>query len=725
MGIQKLKKQALALSIAGLASQAVFAEVPGIERVDLGDNFKIAILPDTQYLTFNYPEIFTKQTEWLAANAAKEDIQFVIHVGDIVQKGQNEWEWEHANESMKVLDDAGIPYSTTIGNHDIDKTASSWELVNGDNYVKHYGPHRFEGRDDFLGASEDGLVTAFRFSATGRDFLILNMSIDPTEEHLDWGRAILRSYPNLPTILVTHRLVGENGDLGFTNNVFSGFETKDPIQMWEEFIKHEDQIFMTINGHSSPAPSNGAYNIVRTNANGLPVNQILVDYQNLYEDDETCSDVYPENCGEKSGKGYLRIMNIDMANNTISHRSYSPHIDELEGDGDYTTGEEGYFLDKWNHFDDYINFAQRFGETEPTEIEQVDIQIEYDDQEEFGGNKWLTKTETTLPAGTYETITAKASPEVNALKGVELDWSVMGNGAVELVEEHSNKEILIKAIKPGTSHITASAPGVESNTIEVTVTEPVNNIYALKVLNENNQAFAEPGETVAFDLEMSSLQQVQDVELKFTIHTKTIEDDKVEVTDSVYADTAFIEGLNGFSVLDYSYEPIVDAEDPELGAKVEMTVNLVCVERSCTSDMTKESIASFSFETNPEVSTGKASKDDSYTEIEITSLAVNNQQALEQTPTYAMEIKDRVAFKSVYPFGDVAGGATAGEFISDTKIDLADLAMVQRFMGSNSSLGDGYWRHIRWGSSRADVNGDEVIDMKDFYTIYQELDMHK
>ncbi|GAM56308.1 hypothetical protein JCM19231_389 [Vibrio ishigakensis] len=46
-------------------------------------------------------------------------------------------------------------------------------------------------------------------------------------------------------------------------------------------------------------------------------------------------------------------------------------------------------------------------------------------------------------------------------------------------------------------------------------------------------------------------------------------------------------------------------------------------------------------------------------------------------------------------------------------------------MGSNSSLGDDYWRHIRWGSSRADVNGDEVIDMKDFYTIYQELDMHK
>ncbi|GAM56311.1 secreted protein [Vibrio ishigakensis] len=180
MGIQKLKKQALALSIAGLASQAVFAEAPGIERadVDLGDNFKIAILPDTQYLTFNYPEIFTKQTEWLAANAAKEDIQFVIHVGDIVQKGQNEWEWEHANESMKVLDDAGIPYSTTIGNHDIDKTASSWELVNADNFIKHYGPHRFEGRDDFLGASEDGLVTAFRFSATGRDFLILNMSID-------------------------------------------------------------------------------------------------------------------------------------------------------------------------------------------------------------------------------------------------------------------------------------------------------------------------------------------------------------------------------------------------------------------------------------------------------------------------------------------------------------------------------------------------------------------
>lgn len=721
MGIQKLKKQALALSIAGLAWQAVAADIPERDKVDLGDNFKIAILPDTQYLTFNYPEIFLKQTQWLRDHAAEQDIQFVIHVGDIVQKGQNEWEWEHANEAMQVLDDAGIPYSTTIGNHDIDKTASSWELVNAVNFVKHYGPHRFEGRDDFLGASEDGLVTAFRFSAPGRDFLILNMAIDPTEEHLEWGRNVLRDNPSLPTILVTHRLVGENGDLGFTNNVFSGFETYDPTQMWDKFISKENQIFMTINGHSSPAPSNGAYNIVRTNDSGLPVNQILVDYQNLYEDEETCSEVYPENCGEKSGKGYLRIMNIDLANNTISHRSYSPHIDELEGDGDYTNGEEGFFLDKWNHFDDYINFTQRFAEEVPSDIEQIDLQIEYDDPEQYGGNKWLTKTETSLPAGTYETITAKASPEVNALKGVDLDWEVSDSDVVMLVENPSNKEVLIQGLKPGVATITASTPGVDSNNaITVIVTEAADNIYALEV--ESDTALA--GESVSFDLEMSSLTDVQTVEMKFTILTKTIEDDKVEVTDSVYIDTGVIEAKNGFNVqqqdgLDYTYEYLVDTNDPELGAMAEVTVLLDCDSESCDSQALKRSIANITFDTNPDISTGKASKDDSYTEIDITRLRVNG----EPLSAHPMEATDRVAFKAEYPFGDIAGGATAGEFISDTKIDLADLAMVQRYMGSKPS--DEYWDHIRWGSKRADVSGNKVIDMDDFNAIFELMDENK
>ncbi|WFB50409.1 metallophosphoesterase [Vibrio coralliilyticus] len=739
MGGNYTAKRVLGLSLLGAAIQTSFtANADG--DIDLGGNVKIAILPDTQYLTFNYPEIYEKQTRWLEENVDNEDIQFVIHVGDIVQKGQNDWEWEHANDAMAILDNASIPYSTTLGNHDVDKSASSWELVNALNYLKHYGPERFENMPNFIGSSENGLSVAFKYQLEEQEIIVLNMVIDPTEEDLDWGRSILRKYPDTPTILVTHRLVGENGDIGFTNNVFSGFLTNDPIQMWDKFISKEDQIFLTINGHSSPAPTNGAYNIVRTNDSGLPVNQVLVDYQNLYEDEETCSEIYPENCGEKSGKGYLRILDIDFDNNTISHRSYSPHIDEMEGDGNYLVGTEGYFTDKWNHYDDFINFEKRFAQDVPEYIEKIDIRIEYDDPENYGGNEWLTKTETTLPAGTYETIYAKASPEVEVNNEKALSWEVVDEDVAVIEIDPTTRKAVLKAIAPGETEIYARADGRKSNPVTVEVTDPVSNVYALDVINKDNVAFAEDGEEVEFNVDMSALDSVEQIELKFTMLTQTIEDDKVEVTDSVYIDTGVIEGKNGFSVVEqdgshYTYEYLLDEHgEPMPGAQVEVTVLLECnTDTGCASNAGEtEEVVNIKFATNAEVSTGKASKDDSYTEFEITHLGVENQdQTLELAPVHAMVTKDRIAFKLVYPEGDIAGEPTAGEFISDTKIDLADLAMVQRYMGSTEDASDPYWHHIRWGAGRAnlsqdtDLDDNQVIDMQDFMAVYDKLDMHK
>ncbi|MCG9677370.1 metallophosphoesterase [Vibrio sp. Isolate24] len=735
MGARNTAKQGLVLSLLGLSVQTAFATGDD-GNIDLGENIKIAILPDTQYLSLNYPEIYEKQTRWLAENADNENIQFVIHVGDIVQKGQNDWEWDNANKAMAILDDVNIPYSTTLGNHDVDKSASSWELVNAVNYLKHYGPERFENMPNFIASSPNGLSTAFKYQLNEQEIIVLNMVIDPTDEDLDWGRKVLDDHPNVPTILVTHRLVGQDGELGYTNNVFSGFLTHDPIQMWEEFISKEDQIFMTINGHSSPAPTNGAYNIVRTNDSGLPVNQVLVDYQNLYEDDETCSDVYPENCGEKSGKGYLRILDIDFDNNKISHRSYSPHIDELEGDGDYTVGTEGYFTDKWNHYDDYINFSTRFAQEVPQTIEKIDIRIEYDDPDNYGGNEWLTKTETSLPAGTYETIYAKASPEVKSNNRKDLEWVVADDSVAKLDVDSTTRKAVLTAIAPGETEIHVRSGEQWSNPITVEVTEAVNNVYALDIVNEDNVAFAEEGEMVEFGVDMSALDDVEQIELKFTMHTQTIEDDKVEVTDSVYIDTGIIEGKGGFKVVEqdgaqYTYEPLFDENgEPMPGAQVEVTVVLECVMKGgCSSDTGEtEQVVNVKFATNAEVSTGKASKDDAYTEFEITRLDVTSSG---QTSTHAMMTKDRIAFKAVYPEGDIAGHPTGGEFIGDTKIDLADLAMVQRYMHSTNAPSDPYWHHMRWDAGSANLvdipndSGAQVIDMKDFMSVYNKLDMHK
>ncbi|WP_325645579.1 hypothetical protein, partial [Chitinophaga sp.] len=51
------------------------------------DGFSIVVLPDTQYYTSEKnggkKEMFTAQTEWVVKNAVKENIKYVIHLGDI------------------------------------------------------------------------------------------------------------------------------------------------------------------------------------------------------------------------------------------------------------------------------------------------------------------------------------------------------------------------------------------------------------------------------------------------------------------------------------------------------------------------------------------------------------------------------------------------------------------------------------------------------------------
>ncbi len=84
-------------------------------------DFTLAAIPDTQHYvdSANYPT-FTAQTQWIVANRNALNIAFVTHLGDITQNiDAVEQEWKRADTSMKVLDDAGIPYAVSPGNHDI------------------------------------------------------------------------------------------------------------------------------------------------------------------------------------------------------------------------------------------------------------------------------------------------------------------------------------------------------------------------------------------------------------------------------------------------------------------------------------------------------------------------------------------------------------------------------------------------------------------------------
>ncbi|WP_226582748.1 metallophosphoesterase [Halobacillus litoralis] len=259
--------------------------------------FKIVLLPDTQVYSDEYPEIYEAQTKWLADKFEEEDIRFVMHLGDIVDKNEKH-QWENADKAMRILDEADVPYGITMGNHDMGGKTK--------NYRKYFGKKRTQDNPGYAGHSDNELNSYYTFFAEDKEYLVLFLNIDAPGEDLAWAQRVLDDHKDKPTILITHLLMNSKGDLSSKPYVR---KTKGnaPQFVYDEFVSKNSQIFLTANGHYS-----GASNRTRTNDDGLDVYQYLVDYQSE----------------KKGGSGFLRVIEFDLNNNTLTHTTYSPYLDE-------------------------------------------------------------------------------------------------------------------------------------------------------------------------------------------------------------------------------------------------------------------------------------------------------------------------------------------------------------------------------------------------------------
>jgi hypothetical protein len=181
-----------------------------------GDEFLVAVLPDTQVYAMREPEIFEAQLKWIAAYADAYDIAFVSHVGDIVQTGSEDDQWAVARAAYDWIDDADVPHGLGIGSHDIG--SSSWaEPVDSScanssridcearDFQERFGPEVYEGRSWYLGSSPSGLSNAQRVSAGGMDLLFLHLAHDTPRAEVDWAHEVLDANPGTLAHVTTHR----------------------------------------------------------------------------------------------------------------------------------------------------------------------------------------------------------------------------------------------------------------------------------------------------------------------------------------------------------------------------------------------------------------------------------------------------------------------------------------------------------------------------------------
>jgi len=310
----------------GMPEFAVIASAPDFVRTHaqyrgLGDSaFTVIGLPDTQNYSSSFPAIFTAQTAWVVDQRAALDIRFVSHYGDIVNNADQPVQWARADESMSLLDDAGIIYGVCPGNHDITASGSSGQPYIPQPYLERFGPSRFGGRAWFGGASPSGMSSYQYFSAGGMEFLSLHLECDTPVRELAWAQGILDENRDRPVLVTTHRYLQDAED--YTSGVplvssgryppiwysVEGTYTPDGIQsneFFDWFIRKNPSIFMVNCGHFHEE-----YRQVSTNVAGLPVHEVLADFQ----DDPN------------GGDGWMRIMRFDVATNTIDVDTYSPTL---------------------------------------------------------------------------------------------------------------------------------------------------------------------------------------------------------------------------------------------------------------------------------------------------------------------------------------------------------------------------------------------------------------
>ncbi|MFK8113770.1 MAG: metallophosphoesterase [Rubripirellula sp.] len=255
---------------AALADEVRFTTAPA-------GSFTIAVIPDTQtYLgrdTKSEPNsdedvrnpIFQTITDWIMNNRDQQNIVFVSHVGDIVDKNVPE-QWTVARQCMDRIH-SFVPYGMTVGNHDM--------LSSGDSslFQMYFPESRFKDFDWYGGSfqpdrpdptfSGNNANSFQRIRAANLDFLMLHLECNAPDDVLEWANEIIASHPMHRVIITTHMDLGPiqrpTTNQGYIHDPKGRMDWKKchskrgntSIQMWDKCFKRHKNLFLICSGDQS------------------------------------------------------------------------------------------------------------------------------------------------------------------------------------------------------------------------------------------------------------------------------------------------------------------------------------------------------------------------------------------------------------------------------------------------------------------------------------------
>ncbi len=268
-----------------------------------GADFTVVALPDTQFYSQTYPNVFQRQTDWIVANRTNLNIVYVAHLGDIVNDGDSQpVQWPNATNALYRLENPattglpeGIPYGVVPGNHD--------HVGNTVQYNTWFGTNHFAGRSYYGGHyGSDNQNHYDLISASGMNFIFLFQDFNYTSldyAPLDaWADGVLKTNADRRAIVISHDILAVGG----------GWDSRG--QVIYENLKDNPNLFLMLCGHNHGEGDR------QDTFEGRTVHSCLSDYQSY----------------ANGGNGYLRLYQFSPAGNVIHVKTYSPYLGLYETD---------------------------------------------------------------------------------------------------------------------------------------------------------------------------------------------------------------------------------------------------------------------------------------------------------------------------------------------------------------------------------------------------------
>jgi len=253
------------------------------------EDFTIVLIPDIQNESEHAPAMLTSQMNWIVAQRDASNIVFVTTLGDTVNTSSSTAQYETADAAFDLLDAGGIWYTVAPGNHDSAYGTTYYADYFG---VSRYASHLYAD-GYWFGGSYNDFNTYSLFSASGNDFLLINLQYSPSTAVIDWADTILKAYPDRRAIVEQHDILNVND----TWNNQASFNA----------LRDNPNLFLMVCGHMH-ASSDGAAYRAETGTDGHTIHVVLADYQDF-----------------NNGNGWLRVLRFSPINDMIYMTTYSPY----------------------------------------------------------------------------------------------------------------------------------------------------------------------------------------------------------------------------------------------------------------------------------------------------------------------------------------------------------------------------------------------------------------